>query len=288
MRAVHALKRKRAVSPIAKVHQEGTAAYTPSPPLKAPRFDAIDADAQQALPAPLLSLGDLACVHESWLPVLREEGNRPYMRELADFIAAERRRGPVFPPHADVFSALCFDMREVRVVILGQDPYHGVGQAHGLAFSVRRGVQPPPSLVNIYKEAAADLGADLFPTPTHGCLDGWASQGVLLLNTVLTVASGRANSHADKGWETLTAALLRAASKSRSDGSVVFMLWGLPAQKRAAGLIDEGRNLVLSAPHPSPLSSYRGWFGCKHFSAANAYLVARGRTPIDWSIRSAQ
>ena len=223
-------------------------------------------------------------LHPSWLEKLRGEFDSPYMEALRAWLVAEREAGKrIFPPARDWFAALDLTPLEgVRVVILGQDPYHGGGQAHGLCFSVQPGVRTPPSLVNIYKEMEADLG---IPPARHGCLDHWARQGVLLLNAVLTVEMGRAASHQGRGWERFTDAVIRLVN-ARAE-PVVFMLWGSHAQKKAA-FVDStdrgGRHLVLKAPHPSPLSAHTGFFGCRHFSKANAFLKAQGRKPIDWQL----
>ncbi len=218
----------------------------------------------------------------SWLARLRTEFEQPYMQSLKTFLRAEKDAGKViFPPGAEMFAA--FDhtpLDQVRVVVLGQDPYHGPGQAHGLCFSVRQGVALPPSLVNIYKELHEDLGV---PAPQHGCLTHWADQGVLLLNSVLSVERGRAASHQGKGWEQFTDRAIELVN--RDCEHVVFMLWGSYAQRKGA-VIDEQRHCVLRAPHPSPLSAHRGFFGCRHFSRANDYLAARGRSPIDWALPS--
>jgi len=223
-------------------------------------------------------------LHDSWKTVLGEEFAAPYMAALKAFLTGERAAGKrIFPAAGEWFRALDLTpLDKVRVVILGQDPYHGVGQAHGLCFSVRPGVPPPPSLVNIYKELKSDLGID---RPAHGFLEPWARQGVLLLNSVLTVEMGLAASHRERGWEKFTDAIVRLVA-AKSD-PVVFMLWGSYAQKKAA-FVDStergGRHLVLKAPHPSPLSAHAGWFGCRHFSKANAFLETHGLTPIDWSL----
>lgn len=216
----------------------------------------------------------------SWQALLGDEFNQPYMRELRSFLKAEREAGyRIYPPGPRIFSALNATEREnVRVVILGQDPYHGAGQAHGLCFSVRPGVQVPPSLVNVFKEIEADLGV---APPPHGCLTPWARQGVLLLNTVLTVRHGDAGSHRDKGWERFTDRVIQVVNDHCD--AVVFMLWGSFAQKKAA-LLDASRHLILKAPHPSPLSAHRGFLGCRHFSAANAFLLRKGKLPIDWAL----
>lgn len=227
-------------------------------------------------------------LHESWKAPLAGEFGAPYMAALKAFLSGERDSGKrIFPAGSEWFRALDLTpLDQVRVVILGQDPYHGAGQAHGLCFSVRPGVRPPPSLVNIYKELQADLG---LPRPAHGCLEHWARQGVLLLNSVLTVEMGLAASHRDRGWEKFTDAVIRLINARREP--VVFMLWGSYAQKKAAFVdsIDRGgRHLVLKAPHPSPLSAHNGFLGCRHFSKANAFLEAQGLPPIDWSLPPAQ
>ncbi len=219
----------------------------------------------------------------SWRDALAAPLASDAMAALTRFLAAEEQAGTViFPPVAERFRALELTaLPEVRVVILGQDPYHGAGQAHGLCFSVRPGVKPPPSLANIYRELASDCG---IAPPTHGFLEHWARQGVLLLNTVLTVAEGRAAAHRGRGWEPLTDAIIRAVAEQ--DSSTVFMLWGSHAQAKAPLVTAAGRDrhLILTAPHPSPLSAYKGWFGSGHFSKANAFLSANGRGTIDWSI----
>jgi uracil-DNA glycosylase len=219
-------------------------------------------------------------LHASWLERIGSEFDEPYMAELKRFLATERERGKrIFPERPDWFRALDLTpLEKVRVVILGQDPYHGEGQAHGLCFSVQPGVRPPPSLVNIYRELESDLGIS---PPRHGFLEHWASQGVLLLNSVLTVEMGRAASHRERGWERFTDRIIREVN-AKSD-PVVFMLWGSYAQKKA-GFVDPSRHLVLNAPHPSPLSAHSGFFGCRHFSKANAFLEAHGVAPIDWAL----
>jgi uracil-DNA glycosylase len=206
------------------------------------------------------------------------------MGELKAFLRKERESGqPVFPRAAELFRALDLTpLDKVRVVVLGQDPYHGLGQAHGLCFSVKPGVRPPPSLVNIYKELNSDLG---IAPARHGFLEHWANQGVLLLNSVLTVRQGAAASHQGKGWEQFTDAVIRLVN-ARPD-PVVFMLWGSYAQKKAA-FVDASKHLVLKAPHPSPLSAHSGFFGCRHFSKANEFLERHGRPPIDWALPEAQ
>ncbi|MGQ0503688.1 MAG: uracil-DNA glycosylase [Myxococcaceae bacterium] len=214
---------------------------------------------------------------DGWQRALQEELSAPYFQALQQFVEDERRAHSVFPPAEDVFAALAMTPYDaVRVLILGQDPYHDDGQAHGLSFSVRPGVKTPPSLKNIFKELAADLGIE---TPRGGCLEGWARQGVLLLNTVLTVRAHSANSHRRKGWETFTDAVIRAVNDRRPP--VVFVLWGGPAQKKEK-LIDAGRHVVLKAAHPSPLSAHVGFFGSRPFSAINAALRDQGEKEIDW------
>jgi len=217
----------------------------------------------------------------SWAPALDPVVASPAFARLTAFLDAEAQRGAtIFPPEGERLAALALTpLPQVKVVILGQDPYHGAGQAHGLAFSVRRGVRVPPSLANIYKELHADLG---LPRPDHGNLVRWAEQGVLLLNTVLTVEEGKAGSHQRKGWEELTDAAVAAVAAGPDP--VVFLLWGNHAQKKAARLpgLNDTRHLVLQAAHPSPLSAHNGFFGCRHFSRANAFLEAQGRGAIDW------
>jgi uracil-DNA glycosylase len=223
-------------------------------------------------------------LHESWRAPLAGEFADPYMQGLKRFLLAEKAAGKrIFPKGGEWFRALDLTpLDKVRVVILGQDPYHGPGQAHGLCFSVRPGVRTPPSLVNIYKELQSDLG---IAPARHGFLEHWAKQGVLLLNSVLTVEMGRAAAHQGKGWERFTDAVI-ARINARAE-PVVFLLWGSYAQKKAAFVdsIDKGgRHLVLKAPHPSPLSAHAGFFGCRHFSKTNAFLEQRGLPPIDWAL----
>lgn len=216
----------------------------------------------------------------SWLEPLQAEFDQLYMADLKRFLLAEREAGKrIFPAGANWFRALDLTpLDQVKVVILGQDPYHGPGQAHGLCFSVPEGVRPPPSLVNIYKELASDLG---IRPPAHGFLEHWAGQGVLLLNSVLTVEMGQAASHRDRGWERFTDAVIRLVNAKPDP--VVFLLWGSYAQKKAA-FVEAGRHLVLKAPHPSPLSAHSGFLGCQHFSRTNAFLESHGLTPIDWAL----
>ena len=215
-----------------------------------------------------------------WLERLSGEFAESYMAELKQFLINERERGKrIFPKGKEWFRALDLTpLEDVRVVILGQDPYHGPGQAHGLCFSVQPGVQPPPSLLNIFKELETDLG---IKRPTHGFLEHWARQGVLLLNSVLTVEMGRAASHRERGWEQFTDRIIREVNAKTEP--VVFILWGSYAQKKAA-FVDTSRHLVLRSPHPSPLSAHSGFFGCRHFSKTNAFLEARGLKPIDWTL----
>tara|TARA_X000001036_G_scaffold414127_1_gene429061 strand:- start:4 stop:687 length:684 start_codon:yes stop_codon:yes gene_type:complete len=221
-------------------------------------------------------------LERSWLTRLQSEFDAPYMQNLRRFLHEQKETCKIIYPRGDEwFNALNttpFD--QVKVVILGQDPYHGPNQAHGLCFSVREGVQLPPSLINIYREIESDLGLTEGHFP-HGCLTGWAEQGVLLLNSVLTVEHKQAASHAGKGWEIFTDRIVSLLATQRE--SVVFILWGSYAQKKGS-MIDTGRHLVLKAPHPSPLSAHRGFFGCKHFSQCDEYLAAHGQTPIDWAM----
>ena len=216
-------------------------------------------------------------IAQDWKEILSEEFSKPYFTELVEFVRAEYAAGEVFPKGRDIFRAFdkCpFD--KLKVLIIGQDPYHGVGQANGLCFSVGEGVPFPPSLQNIFKEVNSDTGA---PIPTSGNLDRWAEQGVLLLNAVLTVRAHQAASHAGRGWEQFTDAVVRAIA-TRKQG-VVYMLWGSYAQRKGA-IADPNNNLILKSVHPSPLSSYRGFFGCRHFSKANDYLANIGKTQIIW------
>ncbi|KAM4616495.1 uracil-DNA glycosylase [Polymixia lowei] len=215
---------------------------------------------------------------ESWRNGLSTEFGKPYFKQLMSFVSDERKRHTVYPPveHVFTWTQTC-DIRDVKVVILGQDPYHGPNQAHGLCFSVQRPVSPPPSLVNMYKELASDIEG--FEHPGHGDLTGWAQQGVLLLNAVLTVRAHQANSHKDKGWETFTDAVVQWLSTNLE--GLVFMLWGSYAQKKGAA-INRKRHHILQTVHPSPLSAHRGYFGCKHFSKANELLKKSGKQPINW------
>jgi len=214
-----------------------------------------------------------------WNSLLRREFNRPYWAELQDFVRHERERHVVFPPHDEVFAALHLtSFAATRVVILGQDPYHGSGQAHGLCFSVHRGVPVPPSLRNMHKELQQDLGC---PTPSHGNLEHWARQGVLLLNTTLTVREGEAASHQGRGWETFTDEVISAVDAKSS--RVVFLLWGAASRKKKS-LIDTDRHTVIESAHPSPLSAHNGFLGSRPFSRANQALRESGQEPIDWAI----
>ncbi|SFM11929.1 uracil-DNA glycosylase [Marinobacter zhejiangensis] len=217
-----------------------------------------------------------------WSEHLAGEFQQPYMQALGQFLATEEEAGKeLFPASQHCFNALnSTPLDKVSVVILGQDPYHGPGQAHGLCFSVRPDVPPPPSLVNIFKELQSDVGMAL---PDHGCLQPWAEQGVLLLNSVLTVTQGQAGAHQGKGWETFTDRVIEVINRERE--GVVFLLWGSYARKKGAR-IDRQRHLVLEGPHPSPLSAYRGFFGCKHFSQANQWLQQKGQRPVNWSLPS--
>jgi uracil-DNA glycosylase len=215
----------------------------------------------------------------SWQPHLAAEFAQPYIAKLEAFLAAERAAHTIFPPPTQVFRALEMTAFErTSVVILGQDPYHGAGQAHGLAFSVQPGVKPPPSLLNMYKELEADLG---LPRPSTGFLEPWAKQGVLLLNTALTVREGQANSHAKQGWERLTDAIISAVA-NRADPAT-FVLWGANAQKKTK-LIDGSRHTIIQSAHPSPLSAHNGFFGSKPFSRINAALAEQGKPPINWAL----
>ncbi|MBX9797187.1 uracil-DNA glycosylase [Sphingomonas sp.] len=225
-------------------------------------------------------MADTIKLHDSWRTPLAPVFASPAMQALKSFLQAERAAGkPVLPRPRDWFRALDLTpLDAVRVVILGQDPYHGPGQAHGLAFSVQMGVRVPPSLVNIYKELHTDLG---IAPARHGFLEAWAQQGVLLLNSVLTVEQGRAGAHQGRGWEGFTDAVVRLVAARPVPA--VFMLWGSHAQKKGA-MIDRQRHLVLTAPHPSPLSAHGGFFGCRHFSRANAFLESAGLAPIDWAL----
>lgn len=221
----------------------------------------------------------MAAISNDWLKPLSEEFKKPYYKALYEKVVEEYKTYPVFPPSDDIFNAFNLTpLSKVKCVIIGQDPYHNVGQAHGLCFSVKPDVAIPPSLVNIYKELHDDIGCDI---PSNGYLKKWADQGVLMLNAVLTVRAHQANSHQGIGWEQFTDAAIRILNEQ--DRPIVYLLWGTPAQKKAAQ-VNNPKHLLLKAPHPSPLSAYRGFFGCKHFSKANQFLVDNGIEPIDWSI----
>ncbi len=224
----------------------------------------------------------MAMLSNDWLEAVAEEFKKPYYRELYQFVKDEYARTVVYPPADDIFNAMHFTpLKEVKVLILGQDPYHNVNQAHGLSFSVLPSQKDiPPSLQNIYQELHDDLGCDM---PNNGYLKKWADQGVLLLNTVLTVRAHQANSHQGKGWEKFTDAIISAVNAKEEP--VVYLLWGKPAQSKAP-MLTNPNHLILKAPHPSPLSAYRGFFGCKHFSQANDFLRQHGVAPIDWQIEN--
>lgn len=216
-------------------------------------------------------------IEPSWESALEKVFQQDYFKDLASFVRDEYSNGKVFPPGKEIFNAFWHcPINKVKVVILGQDPYHGPGQAHGLSFSVKPGIPFPPSLLNIFKEIKSDLGKDM---PPNGDLTRWADQGVFLLNATLTVKETLAGSHQNKGWEQFTDEVIREINESQPH--VVFMLWGAYAQKKAM-LIDESKHLILKAPHPSPLSAHRGFSGCKHFSQANSYLISKGIDPIEW------
>ena len=221
----------------------------------------------------------MSMISNDWLSELKPEFSKPYYKDLFEFVKQEYNTTLVFPPADDIFNAFHLTpLSKVKVVIIGQDPYHNVGQAHGLCFSVKPEVDIPPSLVNIYKELQDDLGCKI---PNNGYLVKWAEQGVLMLNTVLTVRAHMANSHRGRGWEQFTDAAIRALNKQ--DRPIVFILWGSPAQSKAA-MLDNPNHLILKAPHPSPLSAYRGFFGSKPFSQTNRFLKEHGLEPIDWQI----
>ena len=223
----------------------------------------------------------MGMIANDWLIPLTPEFRKPYYKELYSFVKEEYSRRIVYPPSDEIFSALHLTpLKDVKVVILGQDPYHNEGQAHGLSFSVRPGQDIPPSLVNIYQELHDDLGCYI---PNNGFLESWAKQGVLLLNTVLTVRAHAANSHQGKGWEQFTDAVIGAVETQ--DRPIVYMLWGRPAQAKIP-MLTNPRHLILKAPHPSPLSAYRGFMGCRHFSQANDYLEKNGEAPVNWQIEN--
>lgn len=221
----------------------------------------------------------MAATKTDWNPILRAELAKPYWAEVQQFVAAERAAHEVYPPVDDVFAALHLtSYADTRVLILGQDPYHGPNQAHGLCFSVRHGVRVPPSLQNIYKELESDLGIE---PPAHGNLEAWARSGVLLLNAVLTVRAHEAASHRKRGWETFTDAVIAAVNAKPE--TVVFLLWGSYARAKKK-LIDTSRHVIIESPHPSPLAAHRGFFGSRPFSRANDALVAAGRPPVEWAL----
>lgn len=223
----------------------------------------------------------MAAISNDWMEPLSLEFKKPYYKELYQKVAEEYNTTKVFPAPDDIFTAFHLTpLKDVKVVIIGQDPYHNDGQAHGLCFSVKPEVEIPPSLVNIYKELEDDLGCTV---PNNGYLVKWAKQGVLLLNTVLTVRAHQANSHRGIGWEKFTDAVIEAVNKE--DRPIVFLLWGRPAQMKKA-MLNNPKHLILEAPHPSPLSAYRGFFGCKHFSQTNAFLEKNNLEPIDWQIEN--
>lgn len=218
-------------------------------------------------------------IHNSWQTILQEEFSKDYYLALREFLKQEYQQQSIYPDMYHIFSALeLTPFEEVKVVILGQDPYHGPNQAHGLSFSVQPGVKIPPSLVNIYKELEDDLG---YPPVSHGFLESWAKQGILLLNTVLTVRNGQAYSHRGQGWENLTDIIIQKLNEREKP--IIFILWGKPAQEKIK-MIDTTRHIILKGPHPSPLSAYRGFFGSKPFSATNRALEELGETPIDWKL----
>lgn len=224
----------------------------------------------------------MAMIDNDWLPAIGDEFKKPYYKDLYEFVKKEYSQHVVFPEADNIFNAFHFTpLSEVKVLLLGQDPYHNVNQAHGLSFSVPTSqTEIPPSLQNIYKEIADDLGCYI---PNHGYLEKWAKQGVLLLNTVLTVQAHQANSHKGKGWEKFTDAVIQAVNEQ--DRPIVYLLWGKPAQSKMS-MLNNPKHLVLTAPHPSPLSAYRGFFGCKHFSQTNAFLEKNGVAPVDWQIEN--
>ena len=223
----------------------------------------------------------MAAINNDWLEALKDEFHKPYYKQLFATVNQEYKTRLIFPPADDIFNAFHLTpLHKVKAVILGQDPYHNHGQAHGLCFSVKKGVNVPPSLVNIYQELHDDLGCEI---PNNGYLKKWADQGVLLLNTVLTVRAHQANSHRGMGWEKFTDAVIQAVNAQ--DRPIVCFLWGRPAQNKAS-MLTNPKHLVLKAPHPSPLSAYRGFFGCKHFSQANNFLKEHGVEPVDWQIEN--
>ncbi len=223
----------------------------------------------------------MGALQNDWLEAVGEEFKKPYYKELYEFVKEEYSTNTVYPPADDIFNALHLTaLKDVKVLVLGQDPYHGANQAHGLSFSVLPGQRIPPSLRNIYQELHDDLGCGI---PNNGYLEKWAKQGVLMLNTVLTVRAHKANSHQGKGWEHFTDAIIEAVNAQ--DRPIVYLLWGRPAQKKSS-MLNNPRHLVLKAPHPSPYSADTGFFGCRHFSQANEFLQSHGIAPIDWQIEN--
>ena len=228
----------------------------------------------------LFSLNDNSNENLTWTDVIGQEKELPYFKNIMSFLAQQQALGKrIYPPHNCIFNALKLTpFQNVKVVIIGQDPYHGPKQAHGLCFSVQEGVPPPPSLVNIFQELHSDLG---IPIPNHGNLEKWAKQGVLLLNAILSVEEGHPLSHANIGWQHFTDRIIEELNQKKT--GLVFLLWGSHAQKKAAN-VDKTKHFLLTAPHPSPLSAYRGFFGCKHFSKTNEILKRQGKEEIDWSL----
>ncbi len=223
----------------------------------------------------------MGAIQNDWLEAIGDEFKKPYYKELYDFVKAEYSTTAVYPPSDDIFNALHLTaLKDVKVLVLGQDPYHGANQAHGLSFSVLPGQKIPPSLRNIYQELHDDLGCYI---PNNGYLEKWAKQGVLMLNTVLTVRAHKPNSHQGKGWEHFTDAIIEAVNKE--ERPIVYLLWGRPAQSKIP-MLDNPKHLILKAPHPSPYSADRGFFGCRHFSQTNEFLRANGQEPIDWQIEN--
>lgn len=266
------------ISSQVKKQKKESSNVIPSPSLSPEQLERISANKKAALLKLSAHQHVPEGVGESWTKALNAEFGKPYFKSLMSFVNEERKKHTVYPPTHQVFTwtQMC-DMKDLKVVILGQDPYHGPNQAHGLCFSVQRPVPPPPSLINMYKELASDIEG--FQHPDHGNLTGWAKQGVLLLNAVLTVRAHQANSHKDKGWEIFTDAVVQWLNTNME--GLVFILWGAYAQKKGA-VINKKRHHVLQAVHPSPLSAHRGFFGCKHFSKTNELLSKSGKEPIDW------
>lgn len=219
-------------------------------------------------------------INNQWDILLKDEFKKEYYLKLREFLKEEYKTQIIYPNMYDIFNSLKYtDFKDVKVVILGQDPYHGYGQAHGLSFSVKKGIKPPPSLVNIYKEIKEELGIEI---PSHGELTSWANQGVLLLNTCLTVREAQPNSHKGKGWEIFTDKVISLLNESEEP--IVFLLWGANAKSKIS-IINNPKHLILTSVHPSPLSAYGGFWGCNHFKKANEYLIQQGKTPIDWEIK---